>query len=300
MAELASLVIPESSSLRRDAPSVVTDWRPDYDAVYDRRTLAYDVFHVPARDAYCMIAPRLLNLEPALRRAEILGDGKRIPIRRIRRYKRFEEIWLGPTAPVRSLTFRFDDFEATLAPGTQDLERFQGANALYTKSRNNRLDWIVDWARYHARIHNADSLVFVDNGSTDYGVEEIRAALAGIEGLRRATVIDAPFPFGVADRHETKFFQVAIMNMARRLFLLRARAVLCIDVDELIAPIRGSDDFADTVRSPFGYRLFRGRWLERDPNRLAEAPRHAQHVNRLASGGEMRATKYCIAPRGLL
>ncbi|NDW60189.1 hypothetical protein G0P98_27455, partial [Yangia sp. PrR004] len=52
-------------------------------------------------------------------------------------------------------------------------------------SKDNDLRWIEDFARFHARTQGAESILFIDNGSTTYAMSEIQGVLerAGLDAL---------------------------------------------------------------------------------------------------------------------
>jgi hypothetical protein len=191
----------------------------------------------------------------------------------------------------------------TLSGGVHDgdTKAFEGLNCGVFISRNNDLQWIRDWARYHASVHGLQGMVVFDNASTDYALQDIGEALRGVAGLEAVRVVSTPTsygPVGVGKMSaRSLFLQTSVLNVARLRFFSRARAVLCCDCDELVAPIEGSTIFDQTVRSPIGYLLFRGKWVSEQTGGEVKS----NHIDHTLSGPTdlCRNTKYCIAPKGL-
>lgn len=61
---------------------------------------------------------------------------------------------------------------------------FRNRRVLVTKSKNNDLQRIKDWALFHARAHGADAALLYDNDSDRYTPAEIMGALASVRDLR--------------------------------------------------------------------------------------------------------------------
>ena len=59
--------------------------------------------------------------------------------------------WKGGTA-----TLDTDDGSFDLSPQPAAHHLFAGKRVLYTLSKDNEVDWITDWVRFHARNHGAN------------------------------------------------------------------------------------------------------------------------------------------------
>jgi hypothetical protein len=267
----------------------------DFADQYDFDTLFYDAFYVQRRRAVCLICPPLLNFQPGMERARFWSEGAGSldrPV--IRNYKRFSEVWLHGGGGADVLHFCFEGQSGQAVIGSDETKSFAGLNCAAIKSKDNDLRWVRDWTEYHVRVHGLQGLVFFDNASSRYGVDELVAVLSEVEGLRRAVVIPAPYKFGVYSLNDTMFLQVGLLNIARLRFLSRARAVLCLDLDELVAPTPEGSVFDTAMRTPFGYLVFEGCWREAMPG-ANEPVRHSDHVFE-PHDSRVRNTKYCICP----
>jgi hypothetical protein len=299
--ELSPIVLPESLGLRRASPIAPEDRSPDHDARFDALTLVYDAVHLADSGRVRLYCPPPLDLLPVFREAEFRLDGRPVRLRRLRRCRRYATAELdAPDRPARlSVTWRGWTGETPVASDA-DCAPFAGRNVLLTLSRDNPLDWIADWARFHAAEHGANAVLFLDNGSTAYPPQALADTLASVPGIEvvRVAVTDRPYgPLPLrGSKSRAMFLQTALLNLARARWLWRARAVLQCDVDELVVSRDGASVFDATAASRAGWIKFRGLW--RAPMGDPEAmPRHADHYGVLDDAKPCPA-KYCIVPAG--
>ncbi|WP_138468693.1 hypothetical protein [Poseidonocella sp. HB161398] len=296
---LSGYRLPETAALRRNftrPPERRSDY---YLQAYDDRTVFYDCVYLEEQQGYLFTAPRFLNLWKPFRSGLRL-DGR--PAGRLRRvtWLRCEQAFLK--APKGRLTLEIAGETVEIAPRPGLAAEFAGMNALVAVSKNNRLDWIANWAKFHAADHGAEAVALFDNGSTDYTLEALAAAFAGT-GLKRVVVYSAPFPYGPADKSgrfdvSPRFFQSAMLNLARRDALDRARAVLSIDIDELVRGPEGASVFDMAAGHPLGMVTIQGSWAYPAEGTDGPAPQGA-HVWR-AEPDRKCNRKWCMAPRGAM
>ncbi|MEL6205452.1 MAG: hypothetical protein AAFR47_09095 [Pseudomonadota bacterium] len=289
------------SGLTRDIPIPPDRRNEDFESRYDFDTLWYDA--IPDPKGVRLICPKLFNLASVLRNGLRL-NGRRAGAIRLRRHKRHDEV-LVTGAAAEQLELVHGNWRAEAEVSRIDTTTFAGLNASLHISRNNRLEWIADWARFHIAEHGLQAMLLMDNASDMYGPEDILEALAQT-GLERAIVLKVPHPYGpprgkTADGRRVsgnaKFLQPAMLNLARMRFLSQARAVLNADIDELIWT-KGGSVFDAAVESRTGLVSIAGRW--RMPSPQASAPSaHVDHTH-LRPGDKPCPTKYCIAPNGPL
>lgn len=269
---------------------------PDFEARHDFDTLWYDAVRL-APGKVRLICPRLFNLRLLLNDASLTSKGHRVLVRRVRTFRRHDEVDLvGVAADRLEVTLARWRAESGVSPDRTD--HFAGLNVSLHLSRENRLEWIADWARFHVAAHGLEAMLLMDNGSRSYPPEAILEALAGT-GLKRAVVLAVPQPYGPprSKRHPgtAKYLQPAMLNLARLRYLSKARAVLNADIDELVWR-RGGSVFDAAVESPLGYVSFAGAWRLPRPE-ADDPPRHADHVLPRADG-KTCPTKYCVVPAG--
>lgn len=286
--------------LLRDHVRPVNRQTEHYQEKYDRTTLFYDCVYLPRERGHLITAPRFLNLWEPFRK------GLRQNNRKIRRVMRFtwlrcEQIFIP--GPMGGLSMKLGKEQIEIPSRSSFADAFAGLNAMVAVSKNNHLDWIQEWAQFHVTDHRAQGVVLFDNGSTDYNVEDIGAALASVCGLERALIVSAPFPYGPADKSarldvSPRFFQTAMLNLARRDALDQARAVLSIDIDELIIGPEGASVYDAAVANRVGMVSIAGNWVYPSPETQSSAPQ-SLHVFR-AEPDQRTNGKWCMAPRGLM
>jgi hypothetical protein len=262
-----------------------------FDASYDFTTLWYDAMAMPG--GVRLVAPSLLNLAAPVRAARFRIGGAPARLARIRRHRRHDVIELtGP--PGAEVEIDLGDWTGRSAVRADRNALFAGLNTAVTLQKDNDPRWIADWVRWHQREHGLQAVLIFDNGSAD-GAGPVAEALAPL-GLARAVVVRAPQPYGGLMRGGGgKFLQSALLNLARLGYLARARAVLQVDVDELVWP-GGGPIFDRAVASRLGFVPFRGLWMSPAP--AAEAPYlHASHSHRVP-GEKPCPAKYCVVPGG--
>ena len=265
-------------------------------AQHDGETLWYDAVRL-GPERVRLVCPKLGALQALMTDASLSSSGSRVRIARIRRHRRHDIVDLtGVRGDRLTVTHGRWQAESGLSPTRH--AAFRGLNASVQISRNNRLTWIADWARYHVSAHGLQAMLLLDNGSTDYPPEAILDALRPT-GLARAVVLVVPQPYGPprSKAHHSgaaKYLQPAMLNLARLRYLAQARAVLNADLDELIWTT-GPTVFDAAADSALGYVSFRGTW--RLPRPDAADPRHADHTFPRADAKPC-PTKYCLTPNG--
>ncbi|PRY23222.1 hypothetical protein CLV78_105278 [Aliiruegeria haliotis] len=292
--EMCSLSV-EGSGLRRSAIIPPDAQGEGFDAAYDWTTLWYDA--VQRDQEVLLVCPKLLNFKAMIADGALRLDGAPARVRRVEAWRRHDIVHLRGAAgrTVATSAGRWSG-ESGVSPDQSGI--FAGLNASLHISRNNRLEWIADWARFHIGEHGLEAMLVMDNGSDDYAPEAVLDALAQT-GLKRAVVLKVPHPYGPVRAKKggggAKFLQPAMLNLARLRFLYRARAVLNADLDELVWSGAGSV-FDATVSSRFGFLAFDGKW--RMPPLGLEPPHvHADHIHERV-GDKPCPSKYCIVPGG--
>ncbi|MCO6381696.1 hypothetical protein [Oceanicola sp. 502str15] len=298
---LEPLRLPKDAPLERVRLAPTEGRGPDYDTMFDFRTLAYGA--VRARGGVVLVCPKLGRLAQVLRDARIAGAGGALRWRGMRRFRRYDEVWISGGEPGPVLEVVLPEAAGGAVRRITVMTRrpvFDGLRCLTTKSKDNDLAWIADWARHHVRAQGAEGVVLFDNGSTAYAPEEVTEVLAA-SGLKAATVVSADLPFGPTavkpPHHIALFFQSATLNLARHWALPRAAAVAVNDIDELFLSRGGRTIFEAAEQSRLGYVTAQGHWRSRAQQE--GPPRHVQHVMRDVPEALCKE-KFCIVPGGPL
>ncbi|MEJ6403920.1 hypothetical protein [Yoonia sp. 2307UL14-13] len=298
---LSTLRVPEGAGQRRDAPPRCRVTNDAFWDTYDTSTLIYDCVYSPDERKLRLYCPKLFNLESLLTQTVFAVDGTQLGGGKWQRSRHLDVVEYSDVAPANELHCAMPTGDRVLAVNTVD-RRLDGLNTLYTLSRNNDLMWIGDWARFHVAQHKVEAIVFVDNGSDRYSTDEVADTLKTATNLKKIIVLDAPLRHGprshtCTSSGDARFFQTSIMNICLNRFMSRSRAVLSIDVDELVVRKTDVTIFDAASDSRLGLSMFDGRWHYAD-QRISPV-RHATHY--LYRDGEAPCpTKYAIRPKGLI
>ena len=150
-----------------------------------------------------------------------------------------------------------------------DAKVFAGRKVLCTISKDNRLEWIADWAEFHVKAHGADAVLFYDNASTRYTTTDLLALFRSIPGLDAAVVVPWTYKFGPPGNRskdwDSHHGQYVMLEHARRRFLVDAAAMVNLDVDELVVTDDGVSLFEHLARSAEGALIYPGRWNPQCP-----------------------------------
>ena len=270
-------------------------------AAYDGLTLFYDCFLSHDGGGIVLVGPPFLNFRPLLDDAAFQVDGSGVEVREIKDLSRCSILTLDH-AGGQVLDIQHPNFSGQMDIGRSFVPDFTGLNGLYTISLNNRLEWIEDWLNYYVRMHGANAVVLADNGSTDYSLSDLASCIAGVEGLEKAAILDARFPFGPTAENKTAysalFLQRSLAELGRLRFFARSRAVLNSDIDELFHSKSGASVYDRAVQSEAGYVRADARWVYADMDGRETFPRHRDHRWVSASGKPRSNRKWCVVPDG--
>ena len=302
---LNSLRLRSDGELRREMPLPPARQHKNYSADFDALTVFYDCFYDDRLKQVVIVCPRLLNLWPIIRKGLTLDNQRICKNVRRKKYLRLEILRISVPARPKTVGLHAGGEYYSASIGNQTCELFAGRNCLIAISKNNPLEWIVDWARYHASAHGADAVILFDNGSSIYSADEVQARITAIPGIASCRVVSAPFPYGphsgIRGRFgpviPTKFLQASLFNVAQLRFLATARAVLSVDIDELVWPIKDGSIFDAAVDSRFGMVSFFGRWVY--PAAPSDKVRHESHQCRNRNDKRGASPKWCVTPRGI-
>ena len=297
-----SLVLPPESSVRRESRRPLKFRDETFADKFDFHTVFYDVFRSVDGQMILASGPPHWNLANEVKEIEIdnwpdmrvvQNDLDRCSLTSFR----------GSEADIPNvLKGNFADQVFRLDVGQNHSDLFAGHRVLLTKSKDNALEWIVDWAQFHVTAHGATAVLLFDNASTKYGPDEINAALQTVEGLELAVIVKMPFKFGPSGgKHsvwDSDFCLSGFLQTARLRYLAKARSVLSCDIDELVVSKSGRSIFEATERSSTGYLPFKGCWVAAIPNRYipsSETPRHMD-FDRIEFGVDQCPFKWCGVP----
>jgi hypothetical protein len=147
-----------------------------------------------------------------------------------------------------------------------ETETFRDCRVIFTMSKDNPIEWILDWVRFNRDVHGANAVLIYDNGSSSYDSAALSSALRSVSGLRCSVVMEWPFKYGPQgtnsrDHWDSDFCQLGAWEHARWRFLQDARSVMNSDIDELILSRAGGSVFEAAEQSWSGFVGYRGRWV---------------------------------------
>ena len=266
----SAIKIPSNIPLVRSAPRPINQQQHSYIEEFDSTTLFYDVFH--STDRIILSGPPLLNLRMILDRADFFDDNGQILSSRLADMDRTQRSFLHSPQGSSFISISSKEFVLSASVGSDLQEVFAGLNVLFTKSKDNHLSWIRDWAKFHVKHHGVSGILIYDNGSTSYSPEEVLESVGSIDGLESVVVVHWPFKFGPQGGSwdglknapwDSDFCEYGIMEHARWRFLRSAKAVLNADIDELVLANdrRSVFDVLDSSSAPV--LRYPGRWIEK-------------------------------------
>lgn len=266
---ISSVFLPKVGSLRR-LPRRPGRKRPaSFHEAFEDRALFYDCFK-SGHDEIVLVGPPPLNLETGLQtghfRAEPAGEALNASWFSSR--STMTTVLCGVPTGTDSIMLAMDGFTETIVVQPSQSEVLKDRRVMFTMNKDNDLEWIQLWARWHCERHGVDAIVIFDNGSTRYGLDDIAESLKQIEGLQVIGLVDWPFRYGPVDRavffhpYWPNFLQVASFTLMLRRFGRESAGILNCDIDELVGT-SGERSVFDTLReSPEGYVKLKGTWME--------------------------------------
>jgi len=259
-----SVVLSDFTNLRREAmrPSQFRD--ENFDRDFDSTTLLYDAVQVNESQV-AAFAPPFLNLKDELA-ATIFAVQSKQCTARARHLDRHAQLWMDVpgTCHIIQTTGALGDFE--FAVSRNETEHFRDCRVIFTMSKDNPIEWILDWVRFNRDIHGANAVLIYDNGSSAYDSATLSSAIASVSGLRCSVVVEWPFKYGpqgtnIRGHWDSDFCQLGAWEHARWRFLQDARSVMNSDIDELVLSRGGQSVFEAAEQSWTGLVRYYGRWI---------------------------------------
>ncbi|MDE2411763.1 MAG: glycosyltransferase family 2 protein [Sphingomonadales bacterium] len=303
----STCTIAPETGIRRESPRPPHLRNDAYEGQFDWDTLFYDVYRVGQHVVFQ--GPPLFNLLPLLQQgAPFRGSfgwllPRAVHVGRDRR----GEVWLKEQGNRIAVDGPLGSFDVPVQPNLS--HQFAGKRVLHSLSKNNAPRWIIDWIRFYASEHGADAVLLYDNASTDYTAADLQAELRAAFPALAITVIHWPFRYGpqgglagavdgVETPWDSDYCQTGSLQHARLRFLLEAKSVLNVDIDEMVLSDRGRSIFAATEQSAAGFVKFPGAWICTAGPRQVSATdcRHGDFTCRDSRESEVCPPKWCLVP----
>jgi hypothetical protein len=307
MFECTSLVLPKDKPLARVAIRPLKFRQADFAQRFDARTLFYDVFlhEAGGERSLVLLGPPLWNLLLPLCRAKLGGQRVGTTVSAIYQRDRCCDIWI-PNWREEEVQLQLGSDSHVLLSQPAAQEPYRERRVLYTLSKDNDINWIIDWVRFHAVNHGADAVLLYDNGSARYTPQSLEIALRYEFPQFVVNVVDWPYPYGPSGTSghlwDSDFCQPGAFQDARFRFLEGAASVLNCDIDELVVSASRESVFEAAEASAGGCVSFGGRWIStavptserRDHEPLR---RHSQFYLLDAADDGACPSKWCVVPR---
>src|SRR5699024_387804 len=167
-----------------------------------------------------------------------------------------------------------------LRPDSNKRSKYKDKTVLFSKSKNNDLQWISDWVQYYVSNHGVDAVLLYDNGSTEYSTAEVLEAIT-VKGVDVATVVSWPFKFGpqggkwngpTAAPWDSDFCEYGIIEHARHKYLSDCATLIAHDIDELLVVEDNRSLSEHLAQTKSDYLKYSGIWVEDVRESLASAP----------------------------
>lgn len=299
---LSGVLVPKDSSWLRKHVRPEARRSKHYLERYDQHTLLYDCFFNPAKGCFTLTSPRLLNQWPLLSQHLLANDQPYTGRRKRSIWQRCEQINIYAPESTR-LSVEIDGSNFPIHTRNTRRDVFGGLNCALAMNKDNRLEWIRDWVRFHVNAHGLEGVCIIDNASTDYSSHELLEVIRKVEGLKAAAVIEADYPYGPADGSKKlevspRFLQTSMFNIVKQDLFADARAVLSVDIDELVIPNTPQSIFDAAVASFIGAVSFRELkvYPQDDEERAYGQPAHTL----VKSDGKLGNTKWCVSGDGFI
>jgi len=279
------LSIPESTRLAHDRQHIVcrtndvvlSDFTParreptrpqklrgeNFDRQFDSTTLFYDTVDI-GDSRIVLLAPPFFNLTSYLA-ATSFFQGSAQCAAKIRHLDRHAQVWLqAPHGGDIRAAGPLGEFAVRLSPNGREL--FRDRRVIFTMSKDNRIEWILDWVKFNRDVHGADAVLIYDNASTAYDSAALSAALRSVPGIAQSVVVEWPYRYGPQgtnawDHWDSDFCQLGAWEHARWRFLQDAKSAMNSDIDELVLSKDGQSVFEAAEQSSSGLVRYRGRWI---------------------------------------
>jgi hypothetical protein len=278
-----SVLLPDFTNARRETTRPLKFRDENFDGDFDSTTLFYDAVQVNDSQV-AVFAPPFLNLRDQLAATTFHSASKRYAAR-ARHLDRHAQLWMDipKNGDLIQATGPLGNFEFSIS--RSETELFRDCRVIFTLSKDNPIEWILDWVRFNRDVHGANAVIIYDNASNAYDGATLSSALASVPGLRCSAVMEWPFQYGpqgsnVWGHWDSDFCQLGAWEHARWRFLQDARSAMNSDIDELVLSRTGQSVFEAAERSWTGLVRYRGRWVIGTEARLHDrtvnaAPRHS-------------------------
>ena len=290
--------VTKDGSISRNALCPPDKMAPYYLENFDSKTFWYDAIQ---DDNYIrLVCPKLRNFEKELKNGSFFLDDTRVDKFQIKRFRRTDILTIKTSSFVKKIKFESISLGLSSELSKTNFSITDNKNCAMVINKNNNLEWIEYFAKWHVKFHSLQCLFILDNNSSKYANEDVQSVLKN-SGLCTLVILNLPFNFGPASlgrpyHNRELFLQTSAYNILKFRFLKNARAVLCCDIDELVLPSK-INIFDATIKSKYGFLRFLGK--NRYHN-FGSTHKISHNSSFYKLGNKNSPKKWCIDPKGKL
>ena len=264
--DLSAWRLDPDSPLKRQPTRPRAARQSDFEAKFDYLTVCYDVFHGPDGKQILLLGPPTLNLQPMMRAGRISAQPSGVPCPfELRELNRHAQIWISAPEGTEAIAIESDIGSVSLKVQPNYCSIFENKRVIVVLSKDNSIDWIIDWARFYQEVHGADAVLIYDNDSTEYTSEELHQRLKEAVDIDPIVIVSWPYLFGPigngTDYWDSNFCQIGALEHARWRLLQNAKSVINADIDELVIAPPDHSVFEMAERSREGLVAYGGVWV---------------------------------------
>ncbi|WP_151811214.1 hypothetical protein [Acinetobacter bereziniae] len=300
--KISPCIIPDDKHYNRTPPREPHLQPDDYQEKFDFKTLSFDTFFSEGK--VILSGPPLYGLESFVEKGSFQLDNhdysQNVCVRQLDRAQ-CTHITQVDKKPQR-LIWEYDNISIKSDVNDNFLNEFRGKKVLFTLSKNNKFEWIYDWILFYQRYHDVDTVLFYDNNSDHYTLDELKSYL-----LDKAINIDiylVPWNFKYGPQGgiysgkgrapwDSDFCQYGMFEHAKHRFLKYSTGVINADIDELI--ITPNQESIFVLLGDNKGLLYPGYWIQSIPLDSKNETRFFNYAYRSIKD-QHSDNKWCINP----
>ncbi|MFW1798550.1 hypothetical protein ACG9YX_00670 [Acinetobacter nematophilus] len=303
--KISPCIIPDDKPYNRTSPREIHLQSEDYHEKFDYKTLSFDTFF--SEDKVILSGPPLYGLENFIEKGSFQLDNhdysKNLSVRQLDRTQ-CNHITKVEKKP-HELIWKYADVSIKSDVNDSFLNKFRGKKVLFTLSKNNKFEWIYDWIVFYKNYHNIDTVLFYDNNSNNYSLDELKIYLDNKELNVDIYLVPWNFKYGpqggihsgtVKAPWDSDFCQYGMFEHAKYRFLKYASGVINADIDELVITPNEKSIF-ELLGSSKGL-LYPGYWIQSIPLDKDKETRFFNYAYR-SKTDKHSDNKWCINPSKL-
>ena len=227
-----TVILPEDIHIER-IPETSNIDNKDIDSQFDKHTLFYDIFYSRLKHKIYCIGPPLLNLRRHINIKSIFINNSSV------NYKVYDlncmfmlEINIHETFnqyEYHTINLVFNTFEHNTILQNSIIENTSYI-CIATLQKDNPIKWINEWCEWHHVVHDVNTIVLYDNGSSY--LSDIYNKI-GIYETCNIFVVKWNYAYGIKKLHQT-YAQIGALNHLRLKWGHCFNWIISLDIDEYL------------------------------------------------------------------